>query len=206
LRRGELLNLVAVLGEQPRAVADAEALCETYLRSPALVDANLVVPALVVGARLGDGKRHARYVAGAGAERTPQERRRLRMALAEFRDPECVARTLALCLREVIPTQDVALLLARMLQNPSAREQTWRFIQKRWPELRERMPAMLVSRLIDATPALQTDAHRRQLIAFARKHPLPTATRALVQADERFAIDDRLRTRTAPELRAWLAR
>jgi puromycin-sensitive aminopeptidase len=204
LRRGELLTVTAVLCEEPQAVQAAEALCESYLRSPAQVDANLVVPALVVGARLGDGKRHARYVQGASSERTPQERRRLRMALAEFRDPDCVARTLALCLRETIPTQDVALLLARMLQNPDARTQTWRFIQRRWPELRERMPAMLVSRLIDATPALQTDAHRRQLVAFARKHPLPTATRALAQADERFAIDARLRTRAAPELRSWL--
>jgi len=207
LRRSELLNLVAVLAEHPSAVRDAEQLCETYLRKPGSVEANLVAPVLVVGARLGDARRHARYVAGASSERTPQERRRMRMALGDFSDRDCNTRTLALCLRgETIPTQDVALLLARMLQNPSAAEQTWRFMRDQWPRLRQRVPPALVSRLIESTPALQSETHRRALLAFAKKHPLPTATRAVAQANERFELDAALRARAAPQLKAWLQR
>jgi puromycin-sensitive aminopeptidase len=207
LRRGELLNLVAVVAEHPETVSEAEALCESYLRRSSAVEANLVTPVLIVGAHLGDTRRHARYVEGASSQPTPQERRRLRMALGDFSDRDCNARTLALCLRgETIPTQDVALLLARMLQNTSAGQQTWRFIRDQWPRLRKRVPPALVSRLIESTPALQTEASRRAVLAFAKKHPLPTAARAVVQADERFKLDAALRERAAPELKAWLAR
>jgi puromycin-sensitive aminopeptidase len=206
LRRSELLNLVAVLAEHPPAVQEAEVLCESYLRKSGSVEANLVSPALIVGARLGNARRHARYVAGASSERTPQERRRLRMALGDFSERDCNTRTLALCLRgDTIPTQDVALLLARMLQNPAAAEQTWRFIRDQWPRLQKRVPPLLVGRLIEATPALQTEANRRALLAFAKKYPLPTATRAVIQANERFELDAALRQRAAPQLKTWLA-
>ena len=206
LRRAELLNIVAVLAEHPSAVADAQALCETSLRAPGKVEANLVVPALVVGARLGNQRRYARYLAGASELSTPQERRRLRMALGEFRDPDCIERTIAACLRpDVIPTQDVSMLLVRLLRNPAAGEQTWRFIRTQWPRLSKRMPPLSIGRLIDATPALGSEKYRKQLRAFAKKHPLPTATRALAQADERFKLEAALRTRAAPQLKQWLA-
>ncbi|MEY4581487.1 MAG: hypothetical protein RL701_6190, partial [Pseudomonadota bacterium] len=82
--------------------------------------------------------------------------------------------------------------------------QAFEFLQERWSELRERMTPMLMSRVIEATPALRTDAHRRRLKDFFAAHPLPTAARALLQADERFRLDAAFRKRAIPELRAFL--
>ena len=65
---------------------------------------------------------------------------------------------------------------------------------------------MLMSRLIDATPALGGEKHRKTLLAFFKKHPLPTAARALKQADERFRLDAAFRKRAAPELKRMMAR
>jgi hypothetical protein len=84
-------------------------------------------------------------------------------------------------------------------------ERAFEFIQARWDALRERIPAMLMSRLIDATPALRTEAHRRTLQSFFREHPLPTAARALRQADERFRLDAAFRKRAAPQLRKLMS-
>jgi hypothetical protein len=67
------------------------------------------------------------------------------------------------------------------------------------------MPTLLIGRFIEATPALQTQAHRRDVQRFFRAHPIPTATRALRQADERFKLDAAFRRRAAPQLRRWLA-
>jgi hypothetical protein len=57
---------------------------------------------------------------------------------------------------------------------------------------------------VAALPALETRAHRREVAAFFRAHPIPTARRALRQALERFDAGAEFRRRTAPELRRIL--
>ncbi len=204
LRRGELLSLVCLLAEEPTALREAELRCRRYLRDPGSLEPNLVGPVVMASARAGDAALHARYLALSSSAATPQERRRFRMALCEFRDHACIDRTLALCLTERIPKQDLPLLLARLLENPAARERAWRFMQKRWSDLNRRISPQLVSRLIDATPALQGEHNRRLVKAFFGRNPVPTAQRALRQADERFLLDAALRKRAAPELARWL--
>jgi puromycin-sensitive aminopeptidase len=136
---------------------------------------------------------------------TPQERRRFLLALGEFREPALITRTLDATLGDRVPTQDVAMLLMKLLGNRAARERTWSFVKRRFSALRKRMPPMLASRVVEALPALQTPAYRRDVAAFFRAHPLPTATRALKQTLERFDLNTALRRRSAPELRRWLA-
>jgi aminopeptidase N len=135
---------------------------------------------------------------------TPQERRRFLFGIGEIRDEACIARALDLTLGERVATQDVALLLARLLANPAARERAWAFLEARWTKLRRRLPPALVTRVIEATPALQTPAYRRRIAGFFRKHPVPTGRRALLQALERFDRNAELRRRTAPGMRRWL--
>ncbi len=101
------------------------------------------------------------------------------LALGEFRDAALVQRALALTLTDTVGTQDVAILLVRMLGNPAAREATWAFMKRRWPKLRRRLPPMLVTRPIEATPALGTRTARRDVAAFFKANPVPTAARAL---------------------------
>jgi hypothetical protein len=195
---------MALIAEAPAVVDAAEARLPSYLRAPRSLEANLAGPVVTVGARRGDIARHARYLELSEHAATPQERRRFRMALAEFRDAACIERTLALCLTDRIPTQDMALLLARTFENPAARTRAFEFVLSKWPKLRRRMPAMLIGRLIEAAPALQTEARRRTWMAFFKRNPVPTAERALRQANERFQLDAALRKRAAPRLARWL--
>ena len=64
---------------------------------------------------------------------------------------------------------------------------------------------MMVSRLIEATSALQTREHRREVATFFRAHPVETGARALRLALERFDVNEELRRRAGKELRNWLA-
>jgi puromycin-sensitive aminopeptidase len=205
LRRSELLTLCAVIAEDEAATVQGEARAAAYLDDRGVVDANLVAPLLTLGARCADASRLQVYLGASQHDPTPQERRRFRMALADVRDPALVQEVLRICLTPVIPTQDVALLLARLLGNRFAREIAFEFVQARWPELHERMPAMLISRLVEALPALRSEAHRKQVLAFFAAHPIPTAARALRQADERFRLHANFRKRAAPALRRWLS-
>jgi puromycin-sensitive aminopeptidase len=205
LRRAALLRLVGGVAEDPEVLPDAERHLANYLRRRTALDANLAGPVVELGARLGDKRRYEQYLTAMRRAATPQERTRFELALGSFRDPALVGRTLELSLGDDIPTQDVVPLLVRLLQNRAAREATWRFLQERWADVSPRVPAGLASRLINALPALQTRAYRKQVADFFKAHPQPTATRALKQALERFDLDAELRRRTAPALRRWLA-
>ena len=186
--------------------AEVERRIRGYLRDRASLEANLAGPVVELAARTGDKALFERYVGAMRKARTPQERVRFELALGGFRDPALFARSLELCLSDDVPTQDVVPLLMRLLANPHAREDTWAFIRDGWERLSPRISTGLAARLITALPALQTPAYRREVAAFFKAHPLPSAARALRQALEAFSLDATLRRRTTPELRRWLRR
>ncbi len=65
-------------------------------------------------------------------------------------------------------------------------------------------PVELANRLIDATPSLLTPAHRRDVAAFFRAHPVASGERALRQALERFDWYKSFRRTAVPPLRERL--
>jgi aminopeptidase N len=203
LRRSALVGLLGDIAEWEPLVREAGSRCSAYLRDRTSLDANLADSVVALAARTGEVSRYESFLKAVADAATPQDRRRFLFALGEFRDPRLVDRTLDLALGETVPTQDVVFVLIRLLTNRAARERTWAFVKKNWTTLRRRMPPMLVTRLVEATPALQTAIWRRDVASFFRAHPLPTARRALQQALERFDLNAELRRREAPGLRRW---
>ncbi len=204
LRRAALLSLVGEVAESEPVLRAAAERCAAYLDDRRSLDPNLADPVVNLAARRGGEDLFERFLAAAQNAETPQERRRFLMAIGEFEDAELVKRSLALSLTDAVGTQDVALLLGRMLANRAAGEQTWSFIKKRWATLRRRMPPMLITRPIEATPQLGTRAARRDVAAFFRANPVPTGARAVRQALERFDLNLEFQSRAAPALRRWL--
>jgi hypothetical protein len=204
MRRAALLGLLGGVAEWEPVVSEAAARCRVYLDDRASLEPNLADGVVALAAQRGDAALFERFLAAAESADTPQDRRRMLMALGEFREPALVKRAVRLSLTPTVGTQDVALLLTRLLQNPAAREPTWEFMKRRWAALRRRLPPMLVTRPIEATPSLGTRAYRRDVAAFFREHPVPTGVRAVRQALERFDLDLALVERAAPRLRRWL--
>jgi puromycin-sensitive aminopeptidase len=204
LRRAALLWIVGGIAEDEEVGSEAEERLQLYLKNRGALDPNLAGAVVQIAARQGSKGLYESYLREMKRAATPQERMRFEMALGAFRDPALVERTLELTLLEAIPTQDVALLLGRMLGARHNREAAWKFIRNRWEELEPRIPSGLASRLLLALPSLHTRAHRREVAQFFRAHPVPTARRALRQALERFDLDGELRRRAGPDLRRFL--
>jgi puromycin-sensitive aminopeptidase len=204
VRRAALLGLVGGVGGASEVVAEAAARCERYLADRRSLDPNLADGVVALAARAGDAKLQRRFEAAMRRAGTPQEQRRFLFALADFREPALIDRTLALSLTDAVATQDVIFLLSRLLGNPAARERTWRFTKRHWKALRRRMPSLLAGRLIEATPALLTPAYRRDVAAFFARHPVPSGARALRQALERFDAYRALRRPAAAALERFL--
>ena len=205
LRRAAVIGILGEVASWEPVLAAAERRFAAYLEDREAIDANLADPVVALAARRADAQRWGVLREAMEKAATPQERRRFLLGLGCVEEPELVRRTLGLALGEAVLTQDVAFLVVRLLHNPAARERTWAFVQRRWNALRRRMPPMLVNRLIEATPALQSAAHRREVARHFRAHPVPAGRRALRQALERFTLNARLRRRAAPVLERWLA-
>ncbi len=205
LQRAALVRLVGGLAEAPAVMVEARRRLDAYLVDRSTLEPNLADPVVGLAARGGDEALYERYREVVAAARTPQERRRFLLNLASFRTPATHRRTLDAVLTEEIPTQDVAFVLMRMLGNPPLAGATWTFMKRRWPALRRRIPPLMLSRLVDATPALRETRYAREVGRFFRAHPLPEAARALKQALEMFRLNAELRRRTTPGLIRWLA-
>ncbi|MBI4517389.1 MAG: M1 family metallopeptidase [Deltaproteobacteria bacterium] len=205
LRRASVLRLAGDIASSPAIVAEVPDRFAAYLRDRHALEPNLADPLIAMAAREGDGDRYEQFLAAVRQAQTPQERRRYQLALGDFRSPALIERTLELTLSEEVSTQDVGLLLVRLFANPGARAAAWQFLKRRWAELSQRLPPMMVSRVIDATTQLQTSAYKHEVAAFFRAHPVPTAARALKQALERFALNQELRQRAGKGLQVWLA-
>jgi puromycin-sensitive aminopeptidase len=205
VRRAQLTALLGLIAEHAPTGDGLETLAERFVRDESGLDANLALPALTLAARRGDAKRFAAFLKLSHAAPTPLVQRRFRLALAEFREPALVDQLLRETLGPRIPTQDVAFVLVRLMANRDAREACWKFSKRNWPALVARMPAMLASRFVDATPRLGSAAHERDVLAFFAKHPVPNAARAVKQARERFRLERALRSRALPQLKRWAA-
>src|SRR5437867_6320068 len=205
LRRAALVRLLGGVAEVPAVLAEARRRLDAYLADRSALEPDLADPVVALAARVGDEALYDRYRAAVAAASTPQERRRFLLGLGSFRTRAARERTLAAVLTPEIPTQDVAFLLMRLLANPAARGETWKFMTRKWAALRRRVPPLMISRLVEVTPALRAPAYARDLGRFFRTHPVPEATRAVKQALEVFRLNAELRRRTAPGLARWLA-
>jgi puromycin-sensitive aminopeptidase len=206
LRRAALIDLVGGIAAEPGVIARAAACGEDYLADRDAIDPNLADAVVALAARVGDAGLHRRFQVAMRDATTPQEARRFLLALAAFRAPRLVEKSLALALTQAVATQDVVPLLARMLANPAARAATWSFVQARWTRLRRRMPPLLASRLVESTWHLLAPAQRRSVARFFAANPLPSGERALRQSLERFDWYRRFRRPAALELARWLDR
>lgn len=204
LRRAALLRIVAGVAEDGSVTADARSRVDAYLADRSAVEANLADSVVTLAARVGDAGLYDRYRRVIADARTPQERRRFLLSLAVFREPALVQRTLDLALTDEIPTQDVAFIIARLFSNPQGRAPSWKFLTKRWGVLKKRIPPLMLSRLIEATPALRDPTYASAVRSFFTTHPVPEARRALKQAAEVFRLNTELRKRTAPAVARWL--
>jgi puromycin-sensitive aminopeptidase len=203
--RGLLLQAAALLAEDEAAVERAGALLEQFLAHAPSLDPSLASPALVVMATLGDVGLHDRISDRFRTADNPQDRERLRVALARFRDPEALGRTLTLSLSGDVRTQDAPFLLRDTLDNRDNGPAAWAFVTANWSEIETRFPANSLSRLVGGVRSFRDRALAEQAEAFLTEHPIPQGALQVHQHIERMWVTVALAEREAARLAAALA-
>ncbi len=198
--RGVLLEAAALLAGDGAARERAADLMERLLEHPPSVDPSLASPALVATATLGDVDLHDRLTERFRSTTNPQERERLEIALARFRDPDAFARTLAFSLSGDVRTQDAPYLLRQALANRDNGPAAWEFVTGHWDEIESRFPANSLSRLVSGVRTLSDRAVADTVVAFLADHPIPQGEMQVRQHVERMWVTVALAEREAERL------
>jgi puromycin-sensitive aminopeptidase len=133
---------------------------------------------------------------------TPQEQDRYRYALARFRDPALMARTIELAVSGDVRTQDAPFLLSAAEANRDVGAIAWRYVRDNWDELVPRFASSNVIHLAGGA-RMQTDpAIVADIQAFFAEHDIPQNHLMLLQALERQRVFAALRERASGDLAA----
>jgi hypothetical protein len=159
-----------------------------YENAPDSVDRN-VIPALVaIVAHTGGKSEHEKFCNRFKTAKTPQDETRYLFALANFRAPELIDRTLDLTINGEVRTQNSPYLMRGILLNKQARDKAWRFMKDHWDEMLRLYPDNAIPRMCEGiiglvNPELEADARE-----FFAKHPVKQGTKQMEQHLERLRV------------------
>ena len=198
--RGDLIRALGALGDDATVQARA---AETFAAPTA--DANVLAAAVSVLAHVGGEERYEEFGRRFRSAPTPQEEQRYLLALAAFRPPELVEKTLARTLDGDVRTQDAMFVLNALLLSVHGRERAWAYIQENWERLNGVLPPNGVRRVCEAVVGLARPDWERQVQTFFEAKNVRLGGKKLEQILEQLRIVVRLREREAEALRAYLA-
>jgi aminopeptidase N len=167
---------------------------------PALSDA-----AVLVSTSNGDATLYDKLLAVSKGSGEPGQQTDALRALARFRDPALVTRTLDYTVSGQVRNQDSWTILAALLHDRETRDQTWDYIQKNWDKIRPQLTVSSGAEVVAATGSFCTVRQRDEVASFFSTHKVDAAKHTLAAAVD--SINDCIQLRSVQEskLHAWLA-
>ncbi len=201
--RAQVFRALGTIGDDPQVVAQSRELTKSYMADPHSVEPNLAQAAVRVSADHGDAALYDAFRQKLKNVQTPQEYYIYFYALAGFRDPALLQRTLEWSLTPDVRNQDLYITGA-VLQNPYGKQQSWQFVKSHYAEYKKKASDRGPRFIINATgtfcdPSLQKDAAE-----FLAQHPEPGSERDLKREQENAAQCMQMKQRDAAPLAQWL--
>jgi puromycin-sensitive aminopeptidase len=201
--RADLLRALGTLGDDPGVQAGAEKVFAAA-EAGAPVDAGVLAAAIAVLAHTGDAARYADFQVRFRAARTPQEEQRYLHALAGFRAPGLVRRTLEGTLNGEVRTQDAPYLVRALLYTVHGRAPAWDFVRANWERMNKEFPSTGVWRMCEGLLGLTSATWEAEVRAFVQERQVNLGGKTLEQYLEQLHIAVLLREREGEALRAYL--
>lgn len=202
--RAAVFETLGYSGGDPQALADAGKLLRAYMKDPASVDPNLLNAVFTLAALQGDAALYDEFVARGRNAGDPETYYRYLYALADFRDPALLERTLAYALSPAVRSQDATLLIGNVMQNPDGRDLAWQFVETHWKELEAKSSLGGMAEIVHFSDAFCSATGKREVEQFFTEHPVSFATRGLQQTLEEIQNCVDFRAQQEPALKTWL--
>ncbi len=183
--RGDLLGALGTLGNDTTVQARAR---ELYRSDPTLLDPPVLSAAIAIDAFAGGPAEYDGALSRFKTARTPQEEQRYLYALAGFRQPELLARTLDRTLNGEFRTQDAPFVVRALLTSVYGRERAWQFVKARWQEMAARYPASAYRRMWEGVMGLARPDLEKDVLEFFRSTGIDLGGKKLAQYLEQLRI------------------
>jgi puromycin-sensitive aminopeptidase len=193
--RGELVRALGILGDDPEAQAQAR-----EMERDGTADGDVAAAAVDVVAFAGAAEDYERFFALGKDAPTPQAQERYRTALARFRDPALMDRTLEATLTDEIRPQDAPFLLARAMTNRDLGSRAFAFVAEHWDALTSRFAASNHIAFPAGARVLTAPEDVEAVQAFFTEHDIPQSGMMLRQSLERQRNYGALRQRATDDL------
>jgi aminopeptidase N len=202
--RADAFLILGYIGHDPQAVAQARSIVQQYIKAPASVDPTLSEPAFTIAASQGDAQLYDEIATALSKAKDPDVYYRYLNALSEFRQPELVKKTLELAMSPQIRTQDMPIVITRLMMNPAARNETWNYVQANWPQVSQRASIWGSAMIVQGTSSFCSDQMQGDVQKFFSEHDVPAAQRTLKQSLELIGNCANFKSAQQPNLATWL--
>ncbi len=150
--RARVLTALATLAESRSLAAEADKRAAKFLADPRSVDAETAETALLLSTRSAGETRLSELMRFIANAKSPDTRIVAVRALGAFSDPTLLKRALDKMLEEPIKAQDAFYLFDGATAWPASRPVVLAWAKERFPEIRARLPANVLSRVVDVLP------------------------------------------------------
>jgi aminopeptidase N len=200
-------NLLAILGDagDPAAIATSRKLVERYIDEPESVDGTLIGSAFSVAAENGAADLYDQFMDALNDSESGDEYYHYLFAIAEFRQPELLERTIALLDQGKIRQQNYPRFFGALLSNPSARDLAWNYLKSHWEDLAQKVTSFGGAGAISALGSACSPEMRDEVKQFFASHRAPGAERAVKQSLERINSCIEFKSNQEQNMQAWLA-
>jgi len=200
--RGDLINALGTLGDDKGCQERARELFALYEKSPDIVERNLIPALIAIVAHTGTAADYDKFYGRFKKAETPQEETRFLFALANFRLPELIDRTLDLTINGEVRTQNSPYLMRGILLNKPARVKAWVFMKAHWEEMLRQYPDNAIPRMCEGIVGLATAELEADVRDFFARHPVKQGTKQMEQHLERLHVAVTCRERWRDLLRS----
>jgi puromycin-sensitive aminopeptidase len=186
--RGDLIGALGALAEDRACQQRGRELFAQYDGDPNSVDRNLIPALVAIVAHTGTAGDYEKFYNKFKTAKTPQDETRYLFALASFRMPELIDRTLQLTINGEVRTQNSPYLMRNILLNKSAREKAWVFLKAHWHEMTRLYPDNAIPRMCEGIIALVEPELEADAREFFARHSVKQGAKQIEQHLERLRV------------------
>jgi puromycin-sensitive aminopeptidase len=204
--RGDLLRAVGTLGNDASIQERARELYARVRDGALAVDPNLLPALIAIVAWTGDESDYVAFRERFQNARTPQEEQRYLYALAGFREPALLQKTLELTINGEVRSQDAPFVIRALLGSVSGRGLAWSFVQEHWETMARQYPGSAYRRMWEGITTLVSPDWEREVRAFFETRHIVLGGKTLEQYLEQLHAAVVFQQREAEGLTAYLSR
>ncbi len=203
--RPDLLEWLAVEGQDEAILDYAETLARSYVEDPATIDPTLASVALRLSAVRGDMTLFKEYRRRFEKARVPADRRRYLDALGSFRKKEIVEAGLAYSLDGPLRAQEILSIPGHVARLPEYRPLVWGWVTENFEGIIKRLPPNNGIELVHYAGGCSEDLLQDARAFFSTPgHDLPGVDTELRKVADQVSDCVRLRRREQPAVAAFL--